>query len=45
MAASVPLSSVMSSPVVVLQASQTLAEAADVLSEHGFGGVAGINPA
>jgi CBS domain-containing protein len=37
MASSVPLSSVMSAPVVVLKSTQTLSEAADVLSEHGFG--------
>jgi len=37
MASSVSLSLVMSSPVVVLRETQTLAEAADVLAEHGFG--------
>ncbi len=37
MASSVPLSSVMSAPAVVLSSGQSLAEAADVLSEHGFG--------
>ena len=37
MASSVSLSSVMSAPVVVLRSGQSLAEAADVLAEHGFG--------
>ena len=37
MASSTPLRSVMSSEVVVLRPEQTLAEAADVLSEHGIG--------
>src|SRR3954449_3478460 len=37
MASSVPLSSVMSAPAVVLKSNQSLAEAADVLSEHGIG--------
>ena len=37
MASSTPLQSVMSSEVVVLRTDQTLAEAADVLSEHGIG--------
>jgi len=37
MASSTPLQSVMSSEVVVLRPDQTLAEAADVLAEHGIG--------
>ena len=37
MSSSTPLRSVMTAPVVTLRVDQTLAEAADVLAEHGIG--------
>ncbi|MBK5287066.1 MAG: CBS domain-containing protein [Acidimicrobiia bacterium] len=45
MSASTPVQSVMSSNPVVLRPDQTLAEAADVLAEHGIGAAPVVNDA